>query len=292
MLSFSKAIVKSTDVNIIRSNGETSRVAVQKCKILTQVKFVEIGRSSALCSLSDQGLQVWSAEGDLLIFNYGIGSAVPEGEEPRFLRGVASTGRDLVVGGSNGNVLVFDCSSGTKGGDFPLVHTLETNKYPIQAIAASSISHLVAVGDDYGNIFVYNSNEAFAQCSVFHGTGAPCTSLAVAEEGVIVAGYSTGHIRLFRTDVNELAAEISAHTRAVTGLAYQDNTQLLASCSGDSRVYVWSIPTFKSKSNSTVGCVFSDLLENKMCTGIAFVGETRLAVTSYDDEELCFYSRV
>lgn len=283
--------MKTNDVHVIRSNGETNRVAINKCKV-TQAKFIDIVRSSSLAILTDQGVQVWSGEGDLLLFNHATSASITDGEEPRFMRGVASTGRELVAGGSNGNVFVFDCSAGAKSGDFKLLHTLETLKYPIQTIAATPLSPLVAVGDDHGNIFVYNSSEAFAQCSVFNGTGAPCTSLAVAEEGVIVAGYSTGHIRIFRTDVNEMAAEISAHTRAVTGLSYQENTQLLASCAGDSTVHVWSIPTFKSKANSSVGCVFSDVLENKMCTGVAFVGETRLAVSSYDDEEICFYSRV
>ncbi len=291
-LSFSiQAVVKGNDVHVIRSNGETTRVAINKCKI-TQSRFVEIGRSSVLAVLSDQGIQVWSSEGDVLLFNHATATSITDGEDPRYMRGVGSTGKELIIGGSNGSVLVFDCSAGAKSGDFRLLHTLETLKNPIQTIAASPISPFVAVGDDQGNIFVYNANEAYAQCNVFTGTGAPCTSLAVAEDGIIVGGFSTGHIRLFRTDVSELAAEIAAHTRAVTAVSYQENTQLLASCSSDSQVHVFSVPNFRSKANSSVGCVFSDFLENKMCTGISFVGETRLAVSSYDDEELCFYSRV
>jgi WD40 repeat protein len=244
-----------------------------------------------LAVTSDQGLQLWSAEGNSLLFSFAVSNAVSgQTDDPKFMRGIDATGNDLVVGCSNGHVLVFDCSTGLQTGSFPLLHTLTTESNAVQSLGASATT--LAVGDDHGNLFVYLVQEAYRQSNiVFRGTGSPITSLVVCED-VVVAGYTTGHIRLFRTDdVNELAIEITAHTRAVTGLAIQPSTQLVASVSADQYVHVWSIPTFRSKANSSVNCVFTDMIENHMCTGVAFMGETRLCVSSYDEEEVFFFSR-
>lgn len=234
-------------------------------------------------------MQVWSEDGDNMIFHYPLATAVPsEPAEGKYLRGTHGQGNDLFLGCSNGNVLVFDCSASLKSGQFSLLHTLECNQYPISAVSSSR--SWLAAGDDFGNVFLYNIRDAYAQVAVFKGRGIPCTSIAVSEH-VVIAGYSSGHIHLFRTDIHELSVEITAHTRMVSGLAFQEANQLLVSVGTDSHTHVWSIPSFQSKSDSSVGCVFSDYLENKMCTGVAWLGESRFGVASYDDDELVVYVR-
>lgn len=227
-----------------------------------------------------------------------------EGEEEKFVRGITSLRDFFCVGCSTGNILVFSCR---EGGNFPLVHNLESEKVAITALASScSPSSALLVGaNDNGKIFGYSPSDAFEQIFTFLGYGSPCTSLCL-RESLLLAGYSTGHIRAFRTDIVELVFEITAHTRAVTGLALssthwgerEERERVvergceLASCSSDQYLHVWAVPDFRSNASTRVNLLYSGLLENKMCTGVAFLSGDRLCVSSYDEDEVMVFRKM
>lgn len=256
-----------------------------------QVKFITVQGVTVLAVLSDQGLQLWSADGDNMIYLYPLSSLMgTDQSESPFIKGIASDGSNFSVGTSAGKVLVFDCGTGLSGGTFPVSQRLETDSSPIPVSAVSCSPTLISAGNDFGSIFLYRPREGYAQTAKFKGEGAPCTAL-VQNDRLVMAGFGSGHIRLYRADINELTVEIAAHARAVMALDYQELTEFLASCSADQQVYVWSIPSFTSKAHSTINCVFSTTLENKICTGIAFFGDTKLAVSGYDEEEVTVFHR-
>lgn len=213
-----------------------------------------------------------------------------EQHDSRFVKGIASDSNNFYVGTSNGKVLVFETKLGLSGGNFPLSQQLETDSQPIPVSAVSCSSHTVAVGNDFGTIFLHKTREAYMQAAKFKGDGAPCTAL-VQNETLAMAGFTSGHIRLYRTDINELSVEITAHVRMVTALDFQESTQLLASVGADQQVLVWSVPSFTSKAHSSVDCVFAHTIENRICTGVAFVGESKLSVAGYDEEEVVVFTR-
>ncbi|RYH00640.1 hypothetical protein EON65_48970 [archaeon] len=224
-----------------------------------------------------------------MLFYYALSSLLGTlQDDSRYMRGVTGQDNFLCVGCSTGTITVFDCSGDLTRGNYPLLHSLETLNHSVYALNSSP--SLLAAGDDYGNIFVYRIESAFERAFTIRGAGQPCTCL-FNTEFVVFAGFSTGHIRVYRTDTTELAIEIAAHVRLVSGLSYNEELQLAASCSPDQVVHVWSVPNFRSKANSSLDCVFSQQLENKMCTGVAFVGDHKLAVAVYDDEELVVLNR-
>ena len=45
----------------------------------------------------------------------------------------------------------------------------------------------------------------------------PCTSVGIRED-VVAAGYSTGHLRIFRTRTSELVVEVAAHSRCINAI--------------------------------------------------------------------------
>jgi WD40 repeat protein len=207
-----------------------------------------------------------------------------------FVNGIASDGNHFSVGTSAGKILVFDCSTGLSDSMFPIIQRLDSESSCIPISAVSCSTTLIAAGNDFGTIFLYRPLDGYSSSDRFKGTGSPCTALA-QNEHLIMAGFSSGHVRIYRADINELTMEIAAHARAITAMDYQESTELLATCSADQQVFVWSMPTFTSKAHKTVNCVFSTSLENRICTGIAFLGEEKLAVSAYDEEEVVVFCR-
>lgn len=245
---------------------------------------------TVLAVLSDHGMQIWSSDGETMIFVYPIahlfGSDNPESS---FLKGVSSDGQSFFVGASNGLILVYDCTAGMHSANFPIVQRLESeNNIAIASISSSE--NYVGAANDNGSIFAYRIKEGYFQSCSFAGDGTPVTSLA-QNDTLIMAGYSSGLVRIYRLDINELCIEITAHVRLITAIDYQEHIGLLATVSMDQQLMVWSIPNLRSKVSGTVNCVFAEALTDKLCTGVAFVGENRLAVSCYDEEEISLYIR-
>lgn len=203
----------------------------------------------------------------------------------------------LCVGLSNGGVLVFNGCNQSEGCDFPLTHNISTDHgVPISAMAATNkqdsgegnSAAILAVGNDNGKIVGFRAQEAFMEAFSFEGYGHPVTALAV-HETVLITAYSTGHIRLFRTDIIELCVEITAHTRIVSGLTVHQN--LFISCAHDQYVHIWTLPDFRSRGSCDVTKLHTELLENRICTGVAALSKDRFAVACYDDEEIAVFRR-
>lgn len=67
-----------------------------------------------------------------------------------------------------------------------------------------------------------------------------CTSVGLWE-GMVVAAYGSGHIRLFSTVEPTLLCEVAAHARWITALDVASHANLVLSVSEDSFVRVWEI---------------------------------------------------
>jgi hypothetical protein len=302
--------VRLDDVHLVQATGESQKLPISKSKVYQvclgtvvaaklyetksaheplQASFIELQGKCVLAVLSNLGVQVWSMYGDTMMFYFPLNSILGfEGEEEKFVRGVATMKEFLCVGCSTGNILVFSCKDGA---NFPLLHNLESEKASISALSAAS--PLLAAANDNGKIFVYSGADAFEQAFTLPGYGFPCTALC-QRDSLLVAAYSTGHIRGFRTDITELTFEITAHTRAVTGLCLSAPTGVveLASVSQDQYLHVWALPDFRSAANSRVSLLYSQCLENKMCTGVAFLSGGRMCVAAYDEEEISLFRKM
>lgn len=79
---------------------------------------------------------------------------------------------------------------------------------------------MLASGDDDGSVIQWD-RAAGKPLKVHEGAGLPVTSLLVRGD-LIVAGYASGHIRIFRAaasaEASVLEVEVAAHARCITAL--------------------------------------------------------------------------
>lgn len=60
-------------------------------------------------------------------------------------------------------------------------------------------------------------------------------------KNLILAGYGSGHIRMFDFKTSRLLSEVAAHARWITGLDVASSRGLLLSVSEDSFAKIWTI---------------------------------------------------
>ena len=126
---------------------------------------MELNGKCVLAVLSNLGVQVWSMYGDNMMFYFPLNSLLGfEGAEEKFVRGITAMRDSFAVGCSTGNILIF---SSKDGGNFPLVHNLESEKAAVTCLASSS--SLLVGANDNGKLFGYVINDAFEQTLTFPG---------------------------------------------------------------------------------------------------------------------------
>jgi WD40 repeat protein len=162
----------------------------------------------------------------------------------------------------------------------------------------SSTKSIMCGGNEKGDIFVFNSNfkgEYTLACK-FPGFGNPITAIC-CQVGCnsIFAGFLSGHIRIYRPNISEMSIEITAHVRSITGIIIDPKNEFFATCGEDQFFQVWQIPDFSSpnyvedmKKNVLLFC---EKIENRLCTGLAFLPDNKIAVASYDDESLVVFQK-
>jgi WD40 repeat protein len=194
----------------------------------------------------------------------------------------------ICVGSSSGLVAVISCPTpdGERMSLLKTIHT-ETNA-SVTALGASG--SLLACGNEYGSVHLFDQTSEFEPIMNFGGQGYSVTSLFV-QENVIVASFSSGHIRIFRGDVNEMAIEITAHTRVINALAVHPTLKIFLSCGDDQFVNAWSLPDFKSIGSSTTELLFSERIPNRLLTGVSFFPDDKFGVVAYDEDDLIMFSK-
>lgn len=196
----------------------------------------------------------------------------------------------ICVGTSVGSIAVIHCPT-LDGERMALQQPLVTKSGQAITAAASSDSMMVA-GNELGDLFVFSRSGGgiFEQVWEFPGNGFPCTSLGVQGD-VIVAAYCTGHIRLFRSSIHEMAIEIAAHARIINAIKIHPNLNMFASCGDDQFLNVWSLPDFTSVSSRDAELLCSERIPNRMLTGVSYFSDDRVGVVSYDEDDLIILTR-
>lgn len=223
-----------------------------------------------------------------VVFSYGmlclIGVVSGDGE---FMRGIAGIPDGFIaIGTSAGAVHVLGVPV-RSGEEISLLDTLLTKEHPISSMAATS--RALVSGNDNGDIFVFDPAGGFEMISRFAGNGVPVTSLCTRDDAVIAA-YASGHMRVYRMSANEMSIEITAHTRSITALTLHPELQLVASCSEDQHLHVWSCPDFTSVSKD-MDLLYSGYVENRKLTGVAFMADEKIGVVAYDEDDITVFER-
>uniref|UniRef100_A0A8D2Q4B0 WD repeat domain 54 n=1 Tax=Varanus komodoensis TaxID=61221 RepID=A0A8D2Q4B0_VARKO len=162
---------------------------------------------------SRKGIQVRVSAGRLGGFPHPLmGVSLLPGQAV-FARGIAASGQRFVcVGTSSGSVLVFDVPS--KGTNITLSEVLEKH---CSSITDEGGADLVTA-DDSGALCVWCAGDKFKLITRITPVSESTCSSVKLWNGVIVAGYGNGQIRLYEAASGTLRAEVNAHARWIYAL--------------------------------------------------------------------------
>lgn len=304
--------LKGNDV-IVSSTAGNSKVLPEVTRSTVHcATFVTCNRRKFLVVGSSGGAQVWCSDGADMKYFCALSALMENVDESsldnhcvRCATGCGSS--HIVLGGSNGFLYVLDVPPGD-GEGISQLHKLNVSdaaRYSgpspgVMAVHGSGSDHVVCANEN-GDIVSFDSENAYAVSCYIPATTVKCSggSLVTAllmRFDTIVAGYNTGHVRVFRRSVQELAVEICAHSRAVSALSLHPSSPLFLSCSEDQTLRVWEFPEFSNKATSDADLIHSERFENRICTGACFyardsVNADHIAVAFYDDDEVVVLAR-
>ncbi len=215
------------------------------------------------------------------------------------LRGIASDGKEwLYIGTGSGEILAlhvtktkltlgklippsaaeghFEAAPGGQGGG-------------VSALAYSHAHGVLASADDWGNVLLWpvttgDQLGVAKPIRAFAGTGSPVGCMGQGH-GVLVAGFASGHIRMFDLAKKGIVVEICAHTRAINAIDVHASKAIVLAAAEDTFVSVWSLPTATQpqvKSLSAESPVLG------LITGCRFGGShgELIVTTTYDSRSL------
>eukprot|EP00743_Colponemidia_sp_Colp-15_P001473 GILK01001612.1.p1 GENE.GILK01001612.1~~GILK01001612.1.p1 ORF type:complete len:337 (-),score=44.81 GILK01001612.1:145-1122(-) len=278
------------DPSVSEATIASSPTSYRDAASVMQAKFVNVGQRPLLVLTTLFGAQIWNADGSRMLFFLPASSGRPvPADQQSFFRGIALVRSEdqreqICVGTSAGDVLVITVDSG----NFSLADTLSVHESSITDLAFSSTGRrpFLASSDDTGHISVWSTPNAdgFKHKGMLRGPTCLISSLC-AMDNMVIAGYASGHIRIFDTSAMVIQVEIAAHVRSINALALHPSKPLLASVAEDTVVNVWSLPTADSPD---VALLFAAAVPDQLLTGVTFWGPTHdnLAVSSYDVDHI------
>lgn len=282
------AYIRYSEVVLTSFSGSTKSIPISSRCHIYQASFITIKNSSFIVIASSLGVQVWTIDGLEMKFFYALSALVDSEEDGHFMRGIAHIDKGFIcVGCSTGSVLVFGAPS-PDGENIELQHNLDASRSPISALASSD--SLLVSGNEIGEVVCFAVADAFEVQCRFAGASFPCTSICTRGD-IITASYSSGHIRIFRANIKEMAVELAAHSRCITGICLEPSLNVVASVSEDQHLRVWSIPSFSTPADSDVELIFSEWVENRLFTGVSFLNDGRIGVTAYDEDDMLVFGK-
>jgi WD40 repeat protein len=196
----SRSTVVLVDAPGVGGGGRPRALKLQEDGCVQQLRWVgPVCGAERLVAAAQSSVQVWSADGSLLCLCWALPAPPPGLDGPVMACCVAAVApaEAIYVGASSGDIFVF---SGV-GDSFSYKQTVRAHDRQVCALAsndAASPSVLVS-GDATGEIRAWDAFSMSTTVSI-RGAGFAVTSLLLGE-GTIVAGYETGHVRVFDLQV-------------------------------------------------------------------------------------------
>ena len=166
-------------------------------------------------------------------------------------RGVAALGANVIaVGIHTGTIVLFKVVSDASSFSCHVTDTQRCHVHPLADLASSTITDedesskdILVSGDEMSHINIWQmSNSTLRLLKVIEPYGQfPITTLSIwnrVAKGVIIAGYGSGHLRLFSIPSGAIVAEATAHAGWITGMDLASVSGLLITSSEDGFVRV------------------------------------------------------
>ncbi|XP_070212423.1 WD repeat-containing protein 54-like isoform X2 [Littorina saxatilis] len=290
----SYAVVHKYAVNVITASTDGSSVTARQviCKepsatqgnpFLMEAKWVQTSSRCIMVLTTQRGIQMFEQDGSAMIYWHGLSDST-DSTSSNFARGIAGVGDCVCIGNESGKILVFNIPA--KGTNVTLQNTLKGHSSPICDL--TSEENTLISSDGVGTILIWNFSGSDAkQVTSISGSGSPCNSVRLWK-GVVVAGYASGHLRLFSAASGKMGAEVTAHARAINAVDVAAGKGLVLTAGGDSFLRLWQI---KPGNVPHIEYKHAEHVSDLQLTGGRFVDPQgrALCLTGFDHNEVVFY---
>lgn len=254
----------------------------------TSIRFIETPFGvTMLVVCSTNGTQIYTEDASQMLFYAQITGQATDDDKLKYHQGACAIPLD------GGIMLVFGTS---KGSLVPVVSTgpaaFAQSPEAVAGVACAEVADVCYLPT--GEVLSAHNNGSLLIWSVAAGPmlqvsatlpatyQAPVRALAVGNRFMVA--YGPGLICLYDAATKQLQAELTAHARWLTAVAYNQDGYV-ASVGEDTVLNVWSVDPVTCKVNLWHTSVVSD----KLLTGVALSGagaESTAYVTAYDSDEI------
>ncbi|MBN3290923.1 WDR54 protein, partial [Polypterus senegalus] len=280
-------VVHGNVLNMVSASGDGLNFSHRQL----QSKEGSITASSSLI------MQMYESDGSIMVYWHALDIPETPSAQAVFARGIAAArGNFICVGTSSGSLLVFDVPS--KGTNITLSEVLEEHREPITDIASEVSSNKEYIADlvstdDSGLLCVWKAGEDFKLLNKIPAYGCTCSSVMLWT-GIVVAGYSSGQIRLYDALSGVMYAEVNAHARWIYALDIASDSGKLLSGAEDSLVRIWKLSKSTETNTAEIEHLHTECVTDIQICGAKFCdGEgSAFAVTGYDLSEIIRYTQI
>lgn len=248
--------------------------------MILQAKWCVLPQRTLLVITSVKGVQMFEADGSIMVFWQAL-TQNSSGTIAQYARGITAVGeKHICVGAADGAILVYEIPP--RGTSLKFQETLSSHDFSIADLQASGDTMISA--DESGKIVIWKSGGHFSSLLSIDGYGWPATSIRLWKTFVI-AGYGSGHVRVFNSETGIIVAEIAAHAKWINAIDVAPMAGLLLTTSEDSYIRVFSLYDFEMNYQKSVGDI--------QLTGGRFLSDNgnSFGVTGYDSTEVQIFQK-
>jgi WD40 repeat protein len=269
------------DVILLRALGEARLSQSETAKgAISSIRGEVVRGRPFVVFTNPQGVHIFDAQRDAVVLH------VPGADCRGFAFLDLGDRLVLLVGHTSGEVSVLDLTpelAVVSGGRVAQHAASVTCVGAAQAPYATST--VAATGDCDGELRLWNSQAA--AFTVLPCKGDVVTAIVLFTDNVC-ATYGSGQVRVFGALAGDLRVAISAHSRWITGLAYNPHHHTIATSSEDQLLCVWKMPTPDVAAITLVG---QKMHANKLLTGCAFSPDgASVTAAAYDAGHLLTFA--
>lgn len=268
--------------------------------VISASKWCPMENCTLLVLGSQYGVQLHDWDGTHLVYEYCFLENEVAGDERQvtgpLARGIAALGSSYIaVGLHTGEILLLHVELEGSSYSCKALGRFRNHVFPITDLASSNTKtgKVLCSGDTSGVVTIWSLDEQggegvlVPQTKLEDWSGFPITTLCIwnkYKDGVLIAGFGSGHLRLFALPSGNILCEISAHNGWITGMDLASQSGLLLTCAEDGYARVWQL----ANRGPLAEHWFSRPIEDCLLSGAKFLDPkgSAFCICSYDSPDI------
>ena len=270
----------STNEVYLSCDGSPSITALKIDGVITSANIL----GSNLVVNSTIGTSIFSVDTKRVLFFFPIKPSSPENDVQEYHQGAAIIDKNKIcVGHSDGSIQIFSVDSGR----FSFSSTIPSeNRSPVQYLSCLTREDedLLISGHSDGTVYAWRpgSKHGFELVSTLHTPDNVVVTVASLGPWLI-AGFTSGLVKFWRSSDFTLFLELQAHGRPLTAMAVEPTRGILATVAEDVVLNLWKItdqPPYLEN-------VFSEVVGQSALLGVAVDTVNKLVkLSAYEQDQI------